>query len=140
MATLEDVRRIALALPDMYEKPSGQRGTATWRVKQDYIVWERTPGKTDLKQLAELGRSWPEGPVAAVLVDGTAFKEALLSGFPDVFFTIPHFNALDAVLFHLDAIDLDHLEELIIDAWLLKAPRRVVRQWLAEHRPGTETD
>lgn len=140
MATLDDVRRIALALPEMYEQPSGQRGTATWRVKQDYIVWERTPGKTDLKQLAALGRSWPDGPVGAVLVEGIALKEALLSGFPDTFFTIPHFDTLDAVLFHLDRIELDHLEDLIIDAWLLKAPRRIAKQWLAENRPATELD
>ncbi len=132
MVTLEDVRRIALSLPEVYETPDGHRGTATWRVKKEYIALERNPGKTDLKRLAELGRSWPEGPTAAVHVDGLEIKAALISTHPDIFFTIPHFEGYPAVLIQLDHIDLDHLEELIIESWLIRAPKRLAKQWLAE--------
>ena len=41
----------------------------------------------------------------------------------------------DVIAQLIDRIDLDHLEELIIDTWLDRAPRRVVKAWLAEHRP-----
>ena len=135
MATLDDIRRIALALPEVYEAPNGHTGRPTWRVKKDYLVWERLPTKSDLKQLERLGREWPSGTIGAVHVEGENIKEALVSTWPDVFFTIPHFEGYPAVLFHLDRIDLDHLEELIIETWLDRAPRRIVKAWLAEHRP-----
>lgn len=136
MATLEDVRRIALSLPEVYEQQDGHRGSATWRVKREYVVWERNPGKTDLKRLAELGRSWPDGPTTAVHVEGIAIKEAMLESSPETFFTIPHFEGYPAVLFRLDAIDLEYLEDLITESWLIRAPRRLAQKWLAENRPS----
>ncbi len=137
MATLEDVRTIALALPETFEKVDGHRGGASWRVKDGLFVWERGPGATDLSQLAALGREWPEGPVIGVRTDGAEGKEALLGSFPDVFFTIPHFDGYPAVLVILDRIDLDQLREVITDAWLVKAPRRLTREWLARPPAGT---
>ena len=76
---------------------------------------------------------WPDGPVIGVRTEGLDGKEALLGSFPDVFFTIPHFDGYPAVLVRLDAIDLEQLREVVTDAWLLKAPKRVAKEWLAEH-------
>ena len=53
--------------------------------------------------------------------EGLEGKEALLGSFPEIFFTIPHFDGYPAVLVRLDAIDLDQLREVITDAWLLQA-------------------
>ena len=131
MATLDDVRAIALALPGVEERVDGHRGGATWRVTSGAFVWERGPSGRDLAQLEELGRSWPDGPVVGVRTDGLQVKEAYLETYPDVFFTIPHFDGFPAVLVRLDAIDLDHLREVITDAWLLRAPARVRKEWLA---------
>lgn len=136
MATIEDVRAIALALPETFEKIGGHRGGASWRVKDGLFVWERGPGATDLRQLDALGRSWPEGPVVGVRTDGAEGKEALLGTFPDLFFTIPHFDGYPAVLVILDAIEVEHLREVITDAWLVKAPRRLAKEWLAQHESG----
>ena len=79
----------------------------------------------------------PNGlPVLMARTDGLPVKEALVATYPDVFFTIPHFDGYPAVLVRLDAIDVDHLREVITDAWLLKAGKRAGQAWLSDHPPG----
>ncbi len=56
-----------------------------------------------------------------------------MAGEPEVFFTIPHFAGYPAVLVRLDAIDPGYLSELLIDAWVLRVPRRQAEAWLADH-------
>jgi hypothetical protein len=46
-------------------------------------------------------------------------------------FTIPHFDGYPAVLVQLDKISAKALKQLIIEAWLARAPERVVRECLA---------
>jgi hypothetical protein len=48
-------------------------------------------------------------------------------------FTIPHFDGYPAVLVLLERIGLGDLEELVTEAWLDRAPRRLAAAWLAEH-------
>jgi hypothetical protein len=65
-------------------------------------------------------------------------KELLLGGRPDVFFTTPHFNGYPAVLMRipqLALLDHDELRDLVVDAWLTRAQKRVAKAWLAEHEP-----
>ena len=133
MATIEDIRSIVLDLPETVETVEGHRGGLSWRAKRGGFVWERGPGKTDLKQLAELGRTWPDGPVVAARVEGEEVKNALITSAPEVYFTIPHFDGYPAVLIQLDQIGIEELRDLIIDAWLLRASPRVVKAWLIEH-------
>ncbi|MCW3493077.1 MmcQ/YjbR family DNA-binding protein [Microbacterium sp. SSM24] len=130
MATLDDVRELALALPGVQERVDGHRGGATWRTDAGAFVWERGPSKPDLVALEKLGRSWPDGVVIGVRTDGPDEKQALLETFPGTFFTIPHFDGYPAVLVRLDEIEVGHLREIVTDAWLLRAPRRVSRAWL----------
>jgi len=132
-ATLDDVREIALGLPGAHEGVDGHRRAAAWRTNSGVFVWERGPSKADLAKLAEIGREWPSGPVVGVRTEGLDGKEALLGSFPDVFFTIPHFDGYPAVLVRLDAVDVDQLREVVTDAWLLRAPKRVADEWLAQH-------
>lgn len=133
MPTLDDVRAIALSFPETAEKVDGHRGGAVWSAASGGFAWERGPSKTDLAALDALGRTWPDGPVIGVRTDGLEAKEALLGSFADVFFTIPHFDGYPAVLVRLDRIDDDLLREVVTDAWLLKAPKRLAKEWLAEH-------
>jgi hypothetical protein len=66
-------------------------------------------------------------------------KDLLLHSRPDVFFTTPHFNGYPAVLTRfplLAALDRDELHELLVDAWLSRAQKRVAKAWLAENDPG----
>ena len=53
-----------------------------------------------------------------------------------VFFTTPHFDGYPAVLVRipdLAGLDREELEDLVAEAWLSRAPRRVANAWLAEH-------
>ncbi len=133
MATVDDVRGIALALPGTVETVGGHTGEAAWRVRSGQFAWLRGPSATDERQLAELGRSWPKGPVLGVRVQSLEEKEALLAADAEALFTIPHFDGYPAVLVRLDVVDHHRLAEIIADAWLTRAPARVVRAWLEEH-------
>ena len=133
MATVDDLREIALSLPGVLEVTDGHTGTVAWRVKSGMFTGLRGPRATDLRQLDELGRSWPDGVVIGVRTGSLEEKEALLAAEPDVLFTIPHYDGYPGLLVRLDLIDRDRLVELVTDSWLTRAPVTVGKQWLAEH-------
>jgi hypothetical protein len=63
-------------------------------------------------------------------------KELLLSDARDVYFTTPHFDGYAAVLLRigdLGRIDREELHDLVAEAWLTRAQKRVAKQWLAEN-------
>ena len=63
-------------------------------------------------------------------------KELLLADDRGVFFTTPHFNGYSAVLMRipdLARLDRDELREMVVEAWLTKAHKRVAKAWLEEH-------
>ena len=124
MADWDDVRRIALALPETEERES--RGLRQWRVKDKLFVWERPLRRSDLQAL---GPEAPDGPILGARVEHLVAKEALLADDPDVFFTTRHFDGYPAVLVRLHEIDLDDLHEVIVEAWLNRAPKRLVREF-----------
>jgi hypothetical protein len=127
MATWDDVRRIALALPETTEAVSWQH--AHWRVKDKGFVWERPLRRSDLEAL---GAAAPDGPILGARVEHLVAKEALLADEPGVFFTTPHFDGYPAVLVRLDEISLQDLEEVIVEAWLCRAPKRLAQAYLDE--------
>ena len=109
MATEDDVRRIALSLPETTEKP-----------------WYNTPGfRVKDKGFLRI-RSEAEGGLVVFMAD-LEEKEALLASDPDKFFTTPHYDGYPAVLVNLPAVDVDGLRELITDSWRVKAPKRVLK-------------
>lgn len=126
MATVDDVRRIALSLPESAERSS--RGNLEWRVRDKGFVWERPLRKGDIEAL---GDRVPDGPVFAVRTADEGVKLALVADDPSVYFTTPHFNGYPAVLFELDRIAVQELTELITDAWLCRAPRKLADEFLA---------
>ena len=132
MATFADVRRIALELPEVEERPDGSTGETTWRTKKGMVVWSRGPRQSDLAQLEKLGRTWPEGEVVAVRVTGDDAKQDLLAMHPDALFTIPHFDGYPAVLVRLYLVDEALLRSLIIDGLTHRASRRVAKAWLGD--------
>src|SRR5437763_15190877 len=113
MATWEDVRRIALALPETSEQLS--HGAAAWRVRDKMFVWERPLRQSDLRAL---GDAAPAGPILGARVEHLLAKEALIADNPDAFFTTPHFDGYPAVLVLLEKVGLEELEEVIVEAWL----------------------
>lgn len=130
MAEWDDVRRIAMALPEATEDQS--RGLIHWNVKGKLFVWERPLRKTDI---AALGDAAPEGDILGIRVEHEVAKQAILASDPGVFFTTPHFDGYPAVLVRLGEVDLAELEELIVEAWLLRAPKRLAKEYL-EQQPG----
>ena len=125
MANWNDVRRIALALPETDEGVSW--GSAHWRVRGKGFVWERPLGKRDT---ADLGAAAPDGPILGARVADVGVKEALIADDPAVFFTIPHFDGYPAVLVRLGEISEPELEELITEAWLARAPKKLAKEFL----------
>ena len=126
MATWEDVRRAALALPETDEAES--RGLRTWRVRAKAFVWERPLRRADL---AALGARAPDGPILGAQVEHLGAKEALLADDPARFFTTPHFDGYAAVLVRLDRIPAEDLEEVVVEAWLARAPKRLAAAYVA---------
>jgi len=126
VATVDDVRRIALSLPETSERES--YGCLDWRVRDKGFVWERPLRRADF---AALGDRVPDGPVFAARTADEGVKLALVADDPVVYFTTPHFNGYPAVLFELDRIGEPELAELITDAWLARAPRRLAEAFLA---------
>lgn len=125
MATWDDVRRLALSLPETEERLS--HGHAQWRVRDKPFVWERPLRASDLRAL---GDTAPQGPILGARVEHLIAKEALLADDPGVYFTTPHFDGYAAVLVRLDAISAEELEELVVEAWLCRAPKRLAAEYI----------
>ena len=130
MANWADVNRIALSLPEASEQPL--RDLRSWRVRDKLFVWERPLRGSDLHAL---GESAPAGPILGARVEHLVAKEALIADDPDVFFTTPHFDGYAAVLVRLERISVEELEELVVEAWLARAPKRLARAYIETHFP-----
>src|SRR5262249_16289876 len=103
-------------------------GLLQWRVKDKGFVWERPLRQNDIDAL---GPDAPDGPILGGRTSDLGMKEALLAENPKVYFTTPHFNGYPALLVRPDAIKLRDVEELLVEAWLSRAPRRVAKEYLA---------
>ncbi len=128
MATWEDVRQMALSLPDTAEGSTFDN--AAIKVRDKAFVWSRPLNQSDLRKLGAAAP--PAGPILAAYVESLDDKDALVTEEPDVFFTIEHFTGFRAVLILLDRIDVERLEDIITEAWLVRAPKRLVAAFLAE--------
>ena len=122
MATWDDVRGIVAGLPETRE-----HGERSWRIGDKAVAWERPLRKADREAL---GTSAPAGDILGVRVADVGVKEALLADDPAVYFTTPHFDGYPAVLVRLAEIDPAELRELLRDAWLARAPKRLARAYL----------
>lgn len=125
MATWDDVRRMALALPETTESISG--GRRQWCVRDRFFAWERPLRRSDLEAL---GRTAPSGPILGARVEHLGAKEALLANDQGVFFTTPHFDGHPVILVRLEAISLEDLHEVVVEAWLARAPKRLAKAYL----------
>ena len=111
MANWDDVRRMALELPETSERIS--RELRQWVVKDKLFVWERPLRRSDLEAL---GPDAPDGPILGARVEHLVAKEAMVADPSGVFFTTPHFEGYPAVLVRLDAIGPGELEEVVVEA------------------------
>lgn len=130
VATVDDVARIALALPEVTE---GERhGTRTWFVGGKALAWLRPFSKADIRRFGD--ESPPTGPIVAVRVADLDDKDAILAAQRRGFFTIPHFDGYAAVLIQLLSVRKRDLEEAIVDTWLACAPASLANEYLESER------
>jgi hypothetical protein len=125
MASWDDVRRVALELPEVEERQS--RGLLEWRVREKLFVWERPLRKGDLVALGELA---PSGSILGARVADESEKAAWLAEQSGLYFTTPHFDGYPAILVSLDDIAGADLRRVVVEAWLARAPRRLAEEFL----------
>lgn len=126
MPTLDDARRIALALPEVVEAAKGHHRWAGWSVRGKSVAWERPLLSSDVARLEGAGERVPSGEIIAVRVAGVEAKPEALA-VPGTF-DIEHFAGYPAVLVQLDEVSLEDLEDLIAEAWRLQAPQRLLKE------------
>jgi len=129
MASWGDVRKIALTFPGTNEGTAF--GSAAWTVNKKLFVWERPLRKSDL---AALGEKAPKGAILGVRTPDLEMKDVLLASDPKVFFTTPHFDGYPAVLVRLEKIAVKRLRDVIEEAWLSRAGKRAVAEFLRERQ------
>jgi hypothetical protein len=131
MAHADDVRRLALALPEVEEIDSDG---FDFRVGGKGFIWsypERRPGQPRVIRT----------DIAVLYVGDLAEKQALLLGEPGLFFTAPGYGEWPLVLVRLEQVDVGRLAELVTDAWRMRAPAEVTAGLSAEADfPGTAAD
>ncbi|MEV0584815.1 MmcQ/YjbR family DNA-binding protein [Nonomuraea sp. NPDC050310] len=106
MTTEDDVRRLALALPETAEKP--MYGMPAFYVRGKWFA-----------------RIREEGDVLAVPVAAEEDKAELVAAEPAKFFTTAHYDGHAVVLVRLPEVGAAELGELLADAWRLRAPKRL---------------
>jgi hypothetical protein len=118
MADADDVRRLALALPGVEEIDSDG---FDFRVAGKGFVWsypERRAGQPRLIRT----------DIAVLYVGDEGEKQALLLGEPRLFFTAPGYDGWPLVMLRLTEVDGGRLEELVTDAWRMRAPDDLARE------------
>lgn len=116
MTTLDDVRRIALALPETEVDESG----TVFSVGGKKFAWPW------LERIDPKRARVPNRDVLVVRIATEADKDVLIDMAPSVFFTEPHYDGYPAILVRLSAIDLDLLTVILTDGWRCRAPRRLL--------------
>ena len=131
MATMTDLDELALALPQVTKEVSDD-GRPSYLVHGKMFCFHRSR-RPDARD-PDTGERLDD--VLMFRVDGLDVKELMVSDERSVFFTTPHFNGYPAVLMRipdLERIDREELYELVVEAWLTRAQKRVAKAWLAEH-------
>jgi hypothetical protein len=136
MTTMKDLDEVALSLPQT-SKDVSDDGRPSYLVHGKLFCCHRSRRRDAVDP--QTGERLDD--VLMFRVADVGVKELLLADERRLCFTTPHFDGYPAVLMripHLARVDRDELEELVIEAWLTRAQRRVANAWLDEH--GTPGD
>jgi hypothetical protein len=130
---MTDLDELALALPQT-AKTVSEDGRPSYSVNGKLYCLHRSrrPDAVD----PETGERLDD--VLMLRVEDLDVKELILADDRGIFFTTRHFAGYPAVLIRipdLARLDRDELEDLVVEAWLTRAPKRVAKAWLAEHAP-----
>ena len=133
---MADLDALALELPQVTKEVSDD-GRPTYSVHGKMFCFHRSRRPDAVDQ--ETGERLDD--VLVFRVGDLDEKELLLADQPEIFFTTPHWNGYPAVLTRIPAlerVDREELRELVVDAWLTRAQKRVAKAWLAEREGGDE--
>ena len=125
MATMADLDELALALPGV-EREVSDEGRPAYTVNGKAFAFHRSQRKDAVD--AETGERLDD--VLMFRVADLDEKEILLSDDRGAYFTTPHFRNYPAVLVRipdLAKLDRAELHDLVVEAWLTRAPKRVAR-------------
>jgi hypothetical protein len=128
MATMDDLDELALALPQATKERS-EDGRPIYKVHGKLFCFHR--GRRP-DALDENGERLDD--VLMFRVADLDVKELFLSDSRGIYFTTPHFRGYAAVLVRipdLARLDRDELRDLVAEAWLTRAQKRVAKAWLA---------
>jgi hypothetical protein len=131
MATMTDLDELALAMPEATKEV--EKGRPTYRVHGKMFCFHREPRPDAVDP--ETGERLDD--VLAFRVADLGVKELLLSDARGVYFTTPHWDGYSAVLLRipdLDRLDGDELRDLVEEAWLTRAQKRLAKEWVAERQ------
>ena len=122
---MADLDQLAMAMPQTTKEVSDD-GRPSYLVHGKMYCFHRgrRPDAID----PETGERMSDVLMFRVADEGV--KELFLSDGRGVFFTTPHFNGYPAILIQLDNISVEDLTEVIVEAWLAKAPKRLVKEYL----------
>ena len=125
---MDDLDELALALPQATKELS-EDGRPIYKVHGKLFCFHRgrRPDAVD-----EDGERLDD--VLMFRVADLDVKELLLSDARAIYFTTPHFKGYPAVLVRipdLTRLDRDELRDLVAEAWLTRAQKRVAKAWLA---------
>ena len=132
MATMADLDELALAMPQTTKELS-EDGRPAYLVHGKLFCFHRGRRRDAIDP--DTGERLDD--VLMFRVADLGVKELMLADERGIFFTTPHFDGYAAVLMHipdLDRLDREELEDLVVEAWLTRAQKRVARAWLDEHR------
>jgi hypothetical protein len=130
MGTLRDVEKLALALPDVV-RGEDDEGRPSYSVNGKVVCWHRSPRPDALDP--NTGERLTD--VFVFRTTDLDVKEMTLQDDRGIFFTTPHWNGYPAVLIRirdLKRLKRAELRDLIEEAWLSRAPKRIAKAWLAE--------
>jgi hypothetical protein len=131
---MADLDQLALALPQATKEFSDD-GRPSYKVHGKLFCCQR--GRRPDALDPESGERLDD--VLMFRVADLDVKELMLADDRGIFFTTPHFDGYSAVLVRipqLARLELDELEDLVAEAWLTRAQKRVAKAWLAEHAVG----
>jgi hypothetical protein len=129
MTTMADLDELAMAMPQVTKEVSDGRPSYLVHGKRFCLHRSRRPDAVD----PETGERMAD--VLMFRVADLDEKEVILADDRGIFFTTPHFRGYPAVLVRipdLEHIDRDELHDLVAEAWLTRAQKRVAKAWLAE--------
>jgi hypothetical protein len=135
MATMADLDALAMAMP-LTTKELSEDGRPSYLVHGKMYCFHRGR-RPDAVEPATGERM---ADVLMFRVADLDVKELILSDDRGVYFTTPHFNGYPAVLMRIPSLaqlDRDELRELVVEAWLTRAQKRVAKAWLAENEPDS---